>query len=94
MNDQVFGVHCSNGLYEFDSHTTTNIQTKYDKYWIILTDKQINMYEALEHYKVYKQVKELNNNLKDLKYLELAMAKLEIDKFLSELAVKNGVTKY
>ena len=52
------------------------------------------MYEALEHYKVYKQVKELNNNLKDLKYLELAMAKLEIDKFLSELAVKNGVTKY
>jgi len=23
MNDQVFGVHCSNGLCEFDSHTTT-----------------------------------------------------------------------
>jgi len=39
MNDQVFGVHCSNGFYEFDSHTTTNIQTKYDLYWIILTDK-------------------------------------------------------
>jgi hypothetical protein len=51
------------------------------------------MYEALEHYKVYKQVKELNNNLKDLKYLELAMAKLEMDKFLNELIVKNGVTK-
>ena len=52
------------------------------------------MYEALEHYKVYKQVKELNNNLKDLKYLELAMAKLEMDKFLNELVIKNGVTKY
>ena len=23
MNDRVFGVHCSNGFYEFDSHTTT-----------------------------------------------------------------------
>ena len=52
------------------------------------------MYEALEHYKVYKQVKELNNNLKDLKYLELAMAKLEMDKFISELTTKNGITKY
>jgi len=25
MNDQVFGVHCSNGFCEFDSHTTTKI---------------------------------------------------------------------
>jgi hypothetical protein len=25
MNDRVFGVHCSNGLCEFDSHTTTKI---------------------------------------------------------------------
>ena len=23
MNDQVFGVHCSNGFCEFDSYTTT-----------------------------------------------------------------------
>jgi len=52
------------------------------------------MYEALEHYKVYKQVKELNNNLKNLKYLELAMAKLEMDKFINELTIKNGITKY
>jgi len=29
MNDQVFGVHCSNGFCEFDSHTTTqyNVNT-------------------------------------------------------------------
>lgn len=52
------------------------------------------MYEALEHWKQYKQVKELNNNLKNLKYLELAMAKLEMDKFINKLAIKNGVTKY
>ena len=26
MNDQVFGIHCSNGFREFDSHTTTNIK--------------------------------------------------------------------
>ena len=25
MNDQVFGVHCSNGFCEFDSYTTTKI---------------------------------------------------------------------
>ena len=25
MNDQVFGVHCSNGFCEFDSHSTTKI---------------------------------------------------------------------
>jgi hypothetical protein len=24
MNDRVRRVHCSNGFYEFDSHTTTN----------------------------------------------------------------------
>tara|TARA_R110002020_G_scaffold72487_1_gene186532 strand:+ start:102 stop:260 length:159 start_codon:yes stop_codon:yes gene_type:complete len=52
------------------------------------------MYETLEHWKQYKQVKELNNNLKNLKYLELAMAKLEMDKFINKLAIKNGVTKY
>ena len=52
------------------------------------------MYEALEHWKQYKQEKELKNNLKDLKYLELAMAKLEMDKFLNKINTKNGITKY
>ena len=28
MNDQVFGVHCSNGFCEFDSHTTTKYKYK------------------------------------------------------------------
>jgi len=36
MNDRVVRLHCSNGLCEFDSHTTTNIQTKYELNWIIL----------------------------------------------------------
>ena len=48
------------------------------------------MYEALEHWNQYKKLK---NNLKDLKYLELAMAKQEMDKFLNKLITKNGVTK-
>ena len=39
MNDRVRRVHCSNGFREFDSHTTTNIQTKYDQYWIIYMNK-------------------------------------------------------
>ena len=45
------------------------------------------MYETLEHWNQY-------NQLKELKYLELAMAKLEIDKFLNKLIAKNGTTNY
>jgi hypothetical protein len=52
------------------------------------------MYETLEHWNQYKQLKELKNNLKELKYLELAMAKLEVDKFLNKLIAKNGTTNY
>ena len=52
------------------------------------------MYETLEHWNQYKQVKELKNKLKDLKYLELAIAKLEMDEFLNKLITKNGITNY
>ncbi len=38
--------------------------------------------------------KELKNNSKNLKYLELAIAKLEMDKFLNKITTKNGITKY
>ena len=45
------------------------------------------MYEANEHWKQYKQAQtkanELNNKLK-----------LELDKFLNKLVIKNGVTNY
>ena len=37
------------------------------------------MYEALEHYKVYKQKQ---------------IAKAKMDKFLNKLIAKNGTTKY
>jgi hypothetical protein len=37
------------------------------------------MYEALEHYKVYKQKQKV---------------KQELDKFLDKLIAKNGTTKY
>ena len=83
MNDRVVGLHCSNGFYEFDSHTTTNIQTKYDPYWIILMNKNNNMYEAIQHYQVYKQ-----------KQNKLKLAKQEMDKFITKLITKNGTTKY
>jgi len=52
------------------------------------------MYETLEHWNQYKQEKELKNNLKELKYLELAMAKLEMDEFINKLVKKNGTTNY
>jgi len=58
------------------------------------------MYEAIEHYKVYKQEKDLQTKiakekikLQSLKYLELAMAKLEFDEWMNKLIAKNGVTK-
>ena len=50
------------------------------------------MYEALEHYKVYKQKKELQAKI--AKELKLNKWKKEMDKFLNKLIVKNGVTNY
>ena len=41
------------------------------------------MYEAIQHYQVYKQKQE-----------KLKLAKLEMDKFITKLIKKNGVTKY
>ena len=41
------------------------------------------MYETLEYWKQYKQKQE-----------KLKLAKIEIDKFLTKLIAKNGITKY
>ena len=56
------------------------------------------MYEALEHYKVYKQEKALQAKIAK----EFSLDKLttkekaikELDEFLNKLAKKNGVTEY
>ena len=56
------------------------------------------MYETLEHWKVYKQEKELQKKISK----EFGLDKLttkenvikELDEFLNELVKKNGVTKY
>jgi len=55
------------------------------------------MYEAIEHYKVYKQKQ---NNLQQAKQLfeecgfqRKEKAKQEVDKLLTQLATKNGITK-
>ena len=56
------------------------------------------MYEALEHYKVYKQKQNELQQAKELfeecgfQYKE--NAKKEMDKFLNKLTAKNGTTKY
>ena len=50
------------------------------------------MYEALEHYKVYKQEKELQSKI--AKEFKLNQAIEEMDKFLNKLRVKNGTTNY
>ena len=56
------------------------------------------MYEAIEHYKVYKQKQ---NELQQAKMLfeecgfqYKEMAKQEMDKFLNKIIAKNGTTKY
>ena len=56
------------------------------------------MYETLEHWKVYKQEKELQTKISK----EFGLDKLttkenvikELDEFLNELVKKNGLTKY
>ena len=59
------------------------------------------MYETLEHWKQYKQEKELQNKIAQqfelfnecgFQYKE--KAKQEMDKFLNKLIAKNGTTKY
>jgi len=66
---------CSNGFREFDSHTTTKIKI---------------MYETLEHYKVYKQKKDLQES----KEIKLKKWQKEMDIFLAKLIAKNGTTNY
>ena len=59
------------------------------------------MYETLEHWKQYKQEKELQNKIAQefelfnecgFQYKE--KAKQEMNKFLNKLIKKNGITKY
>ena len=50
------------------------------------------MYETLEHWKQYKQEKELQAKI--AKEFKLDKAIKEIDKFLNKLVKKNGVTNY
>ena len=59
------------------------------------------MYETLEHWKQYKQEKELQNKIAQeyelfnecgFQYKE--KAKQEMDKFLAKLRKKNGTTNY
>ena len=50
------------------------------------------MYEAIEHYKVYKQEKELQAKI--AKEFELDKWKKEMDKFMEKLRNKNGTTNY
>ena len=50
------------------------------------------MYEQLEHWKQYKQEKELQAKI--AKEFKLNEWKKEMDKFMNKLAKKNGTTNY
>ena len=50
------------------------------------------MYETLEHWKQYKQEKELQAKI--AKEFKLNEWKKEMDKFITKLITKNGTTNY
>ena len=56
------------------------------------------MYEAIEHYKVYKQkadeLQQAKQLFEECGFQYKAKAKQEMDKFLNKIIIKNGVTKY
>ena len=56
------------------------------------------MYEAIEHYKVYKQkqdeLQQARMLFEECGFQYKAKAKQEMDKFLNKIIIKNGVTKY
>ena len=55
------------------------------------------MYEALEHYKVYKQEKNLQDKIAKEYQLDKAIKEAkfkEFDKWFNKLIKKNGTTKY
>ena len=59
------------------------------------------MYETLEHWKQYKQEKELQNKISqefelfsECGFQRKEKAKQEMDKFIKQLVKKNGETKY
>ena len=55
------------------------------------------MYEALEHYKVYKQEKELQAKIAKEYQLDKAIKEAndkEFDEWMNNLIKKNGTTKY
>jgi len=78
--------------------------TKYLKYTVVMVfmssililqliiNKISNMYEAIEHHKVYKQEKELQAKI--AKEFKLKKWQKEMDIFMNKLAKKNGTTKY
>ena len=78
MNDRVFGVHCSNGFCEFDSHSTTNINLKI-----------ITMYEAMEYQEI--ELREMIGNLRLLKESDKwgLQDQSEIDLTTYELLLEN-----
>ena len=58
MNDQVFGVHCSNGFCEFDSHTTTK------KYKIMTRNELKNLWFSIPKQVNKKEIKTIVVNIK------------------------------
>jgi len=93
MNDRVVRLHCSNGFCKFDSYTTTNIQTKYDEYWIILITKINNMFKVKQNDK-FSQPMNKQELYQTTKMSKLKKSHQEMDKFLNKLIKKNGITKY
>ena len=57
MNGQVFGVHCSNGFCEFDSHSTTIINKKNNMFKVKENDIFEKNMSNQELHKVWTKMK-------------------------------------
>ena len=92
MKDQVFGVHCSNGFREFDSHTTT-INT--NKIRLVLDNINVKQIKNITMFKVKeKDLFEKNMNNYELHQTWVKMKeKQEADKWFDELEKKYNEEK-
>ena len=70
MNDYVFKVHCSNGFYEFDSHTTTinNKIMEFTYTHITENNTEITKYTINKNNKITNKIRTVldNNNVKQI----------------------------
>ena len=81
MNDQVFGVHCSNGFCEFDSHSTTKIYKNITMFKVNQSDMFAKNMSNQELHKVWVKMKEKQESDKWIDQLEKEYNEVQKNKY-------------